>query len=250
MDAINENLHIKLTQPTDPPFSLSVNCNRVVHSVGYQQGSFVRDLLGKNFDQNVSFKPYKTIHEYHDTLMNKSVDVIYDELPYINLFLHKNGSNYMKVGPIFERIGFGFAFPFGSPYVPKFSWAVVNMSESEMMQYLRKKYHVHDYSSNDRASGVPKQTPPLRAHSFIGLFILASVGAIGVVLASEYTLWQRHSPTVEMTSVNDDFPDVDNQEHSPPLFIQIVGEIQMEELDEEEEKAEILPSQEVSRRFP
>ncbi|KAK3007000.1 hypothetical protein RJ639_017061 [Escallonia herrerae] len=217
---------------------------RVVHSIGYQQGSFVRDLLAKNFDENVSFKPYKTIHEYHDALMNKSVDVIYDELPYINLFLHKHGSNYMKVGPIFERTGFGFAFPFGSPYVPELSRAIVNVSESKTMQALRKKYHVQDYSSDDQASGVPKQTPPLHAHSFIGLFILSSVCTIGVVLASEYTLGQRRSPTVEMTSVNDDLPDADNQEHPPPVFIQIDGETLMEESDEVEEKAEIMHSQE------
>ncbi|KAK3018584.1 hypothetical protein RJ639_002819 [Escallonia herrerae] len=211
----------------------------VIRSIGYQEGSFVWDLLAKQYGPNVSLKPYTTINQYHNALTNKTVDVIYDELPYINLFLHKHGSNYMKIGPIYKSTGFGFAFPFGSPYVREFSRAVVNVSESKKMQDLMKKYHVQDYSSDDQASQVPVQTPPLRAHSFIGLFILAGVGTIGAVLASEYALWQRCSATLEMTNDSEDLPDVDNQEHPPPVSIPI------EESGEGEENAEVFPSQEV-----
>ncbi|KAK3018582.1 hypothetical protein RJ639_002817 [Escallonia herrerae] len=222
----------------------------VIRSIGYQEGSFVQDLLAKEYEtHNVSLKSYTTIHQYHDALMSKSVDVIFDELPYINLFLSKHRSSYMKVGPIYERTGFGFAFPFGSPYVLEFSRAVVNVSESKKMQDLMKKYHVHDYSSDDQASRVSQQSPPLRAHSFIGLFILAAVGTIGAVLASEYALCQRRSPTVEMNSVDEDLPNVDNQEHPPPVFLPIDGQIPKKESDEVEE-VEVLPSQEVTRRSP
>ncbi|KAK2966722.1 hypothetical protein RJ640_000623 [Escallonia rubra] len=215
---------------------------RVIQSIGYQEGSFVRDLLVKEYNSSVSLKPYTTINQYHDALKNKSVDVIYDELAYINLFLNKHGSGYMKVGPISKSTGFGFAFPFGSPYVLEFSRAVVSASESKKMQDLMKKYHVHDYSSDDQASRVSQQTPPLRAHNFIGLFILAALGTIGAVLASEYALWQRRSPTVEMNS-DEDLRNVDNQEHPPPVFLPIDGEIPINEFDEVEEKVEVLPSQ-------
>ncbi|KAK2965638.1 hypothetical protein RJ640_011833 [Escallonia rubra] len=218
---------------------------RVIQSVGYQEHSFVWNLLTKEYGFNVSYNPYKTINQYHDALMNKHVDVIYDELPYINLFLHKHGSNYMKVGPIYKSTGFGFAFPFGYRHVPEFSRAVVSLSESKTMQDLMKKYHVHDYSSDDQASQVPAQTPPLRAHSFIGLFILAGVGTIGTVLASEYAIWQRRSVTVEMTNDSEDLPNVDNQEHPPPVSIPSDGEILIEESDEGQENAEVFPSREV-----
>ncbi|KAK2966725.1 hypothetical protein RJ640_000626 [Escallonia rubra] len=217
---------------------------RVIQSVGYQEGSFVRDLLASQY-HNVTLKQYTTIKQYHEALMNKSVDVIYDELPYVNLFLHKHGSNYVKVGPIYKRTGFGFAFPLGSPYVPEFSRAVVKVSESKKMQDLMKKYHVHDYSSDDQASQVPQKTPPLDAHRFIGLFILAGVGTIGAVLASEYALWQRHSATLEMTNVSEDLLNVDNQEHPQPVFIPGDGEIPINESDQVEEIAEVPPSQEV-----
>ncbi|KAK2966713.1 hypothetical protein RJ640_000614 [Escallonia rubra] len=216
---------------------------RVIQSIGYQEGSFVRDLLVKKYDSNVSLKPYTTINQYHDALKNKSVDVIYDELPYINLFLNKHGSDYMKVGPIYKSTGFGFAFPFGYPYVPEFSRTVVSVSESKKMQELMKKYHVHEYSSDDQASQVPLQTPPLRAHSFIGLFILTGVGTIGAVLASEYALWQRRSATAEMTNDSEDLLNVDNQEHPPPVSIPSDGEISIKESDEGEENAEVFPSQ-------
>ncbi|KAK3007317.1 hypothetical protein RJ639_016251 [Escallonia herrerae] len=222
---------------------------RVVQSVGYQEGSFVRDLLANEYDSNVTLKSYTTIHQYHDALMNKSVDVIYDELPYINLFLHEHGSSHMKVGPIYKRTGFGFAFPFGSPYVPEFSRAVVNVSESKKMQHLMKKYRMHDYSSDDQASQVPQKTPPLDARSFIGLFILAGVGVIGAILASEYAIWQRRSAIVEMTKVSEDLPNVDNQENLPPVSIPSDGEIPLQELDEVEEIIEVLPSQEVRALF-
>ncbi|KAK3016068.1 hypothetical protein RJ639_007555 [Escallonia herrerae] len=218
---------------------------RVIQSVGYQEGSFVRDLLASEYHYNVTLKSYKTIDQYHEALMNKSVDVIYDELPYINLFLHKHGSNYVKVGPIYKRTGFGFAFPLGFPYVPEFSRAVVNVSESKKMQDLMKKYHVHDYSSDDQASQVPFKTPPLLARSFIGLFILAGVGTIGAVLGSEYALWQRRSATLEMTNVSEDLPNVDSQEHPRPVFIPSDGEIPIQESDQVEEITEVPPSQEV-----
>ncbi|KAK2967755.1 hypothetical protein RJ640_029651, partial [Escallonia rubra] len=216
-----------------------------IQSIGYQEGSFVRDLLAKEYGSNVSLKPYTTINQYHDALTNKNVDVIYDELPYINLFLHKHGSNYMKVGPIYKSTGFGFAFPFGYRYAPEFSRAVVCLIESKKMQDLMKKYHVHDYSFDDQASQVPVQTPPLRAHSFIGLFILVGVGTIGAVLASEYALWQRRSAAVEMTNDSEDLPNVDNQEHPPPVSIRSDEEIPIEESDEGEENAEVFPFQEV-----
>ncbi|KAK2974031.1 hypothetical protein RJ640_006223 [Escallonia rubra] len=137
------------------------------------------------------------------------------------------------------------AFPFGYRHVPEFSRAVVSLSESKTMQDLMKKYHMHDYSSDDQASQVPAQTPPLRAHSFIGLFILAGVGTIGTVLASEYALWQRRSVTVEMTNDSEYLPNVDNQEHPPPVSIPSDGEILIEESDEGQENAEVFPSREV-----
>lgn len=81
--------------------------------VGYQEGSFVKELLIKEFNFTESqLKQNSTIEEYHKALSrgsrNGGVDCIYDELPYINLFLHKYSSKYTMVGPIYDTAGFGF----------------------------------------------------------------------------------------------------------------------------------------------
>jgi ionotropic glutamate receptor len=81
--------------------------------VGYHEDSFVRELLVKQLNINESrLKPYRTPEEYHEALLkgshNGGVATIFDEIPYIKLFLSKYGSRYAMVGPIYKTDGFGF----------------------------------------------------------------------------------------------------------------------------------------------
>ncbi|KAJ7979518.1 Glutamate receptor-like protein [Quillaja saponaria] len=67
------------------------------YQVGYQNGSFVGEQFLKQrlkFDQT-KLKPLDTISDYHHALRNGIVEAIYDEIPYIKVFLKKFGSNYI-----------------------------------------------------------------------------------------------------------------------------------------------------------
>jgi len=81
--------------------------------VGYQKDSFVKGLLTKqlNFDES-KLKPYTTPEEYNEALSrgshNGGVAAIFDEIPYIKLFLAKYCSKYTMVGPTYKTDGFGF----------------------------------------------------------------------------------------------------------------------------------------------
>ena len=67
--------------------------------VGYQQGSFVLGLLKRlNFDDS-KIKEYNTTDEYA---------AIFDEIPYIRLFLANRCDQYTMVGPTYKTDGFGF----------------------------------------------------------------------------------------------------------------------------------------------
>lgn len=83
--------------------------------VGYQSDSFVRDLLVQQLKFNeTKLRHYGTVQEYHEALSkgseNGGVAAIFDEVPYIRIFLtnKKYSSNYMMAGPIYRTGGFGF----------------------------------------------------------------------------------------------------------------------------------------------
>ena len=81
--------------------------------VGYQRNSFVRGFLTEqlNFDKS-KLRSYSNPDEYHEALSKGSqkggVDAIFDEIPYIRLFLAKYCSKYTMVGPTYKSDGFGF----------------------------------------------------------------------------------------------------------------------------------------------
>jgi len=81
--------------------------------VGYQNGSFVKELLTKQLNFNETMlRAYNTPEEYNEALSNGShnggVAAIFDEIPYIKLLLAKYCSKYTMVGPTYKTGGFGF----------------------------------------------------------------------------------------------------------------------------------------------
>ena len=83
------------------------------YNVGYLKDSFVKELLIDQLSFNESnLKAYETPEEYHEALSkgtyNDGVAAIFDEIPYIKLFLAKYCSRYSMVGPIYKTDGFGF----------------------------------------------------------------------------------------------------------------------------------------------
>jgi hypothetical protein len=85
--------------------------------VGYQTGSFVYDILVHQLKFDPSkLKGYNNIYSYHDALKLGSqgggVIAIFDEVPYLNAYLQKFGSNYIIAGPTYRSEGFGFVSTF------------------------------------------------------------------------------------------------------------------------------------------
>ncbi|KAJ7979520.1 Glutamate receptor [Quillaja saponaria] len=149
--------------------------------VGYQRNSFVRGLLIKqlNFDES-KLRPYSTPEEYHEALSkgsnNGGVDAIFDEIPYIKLFVAKYCSKYTLVGPTYKTDGFGFAFPQGSPLVPYISKAILNVTQDfDLMQAIERKYFADQSTCQDPGSKIYSDSPSLSVYSFAGLFIITGI---------------------------------------------------------------------------
>ncbi|KAM7252653.1 hypothetical protein ACFE04_008162 [Oxalis oulophora] len=166
--------------------------------VGYQAGSFVEyTLLIKKlgFDRS-KLRAYSTIEAYRDALSNGSknggVAAIFDEIPYIRMFLAKYGSDFMMAGSTYRTGGFGFAFPLNSTLVPPFSRAILNISDgNKMMDDLETKYFGHTLvPSNYQASSTPSSSSPLTAYNFGGLFIFVGFATLLALIVSENYIWR------------------------------------------------------------
>ncbi|XP_028760951.1 glutamate receptor 2.7-like [Neltuma alba] len=101
------------TKPKPPPWKDVQEIRRGNRTVGYQKDSWMRgfliDQLGLKDDQLRAFTSRK---EYKDVLSNEDkekggVDAIFDETPYLKLFLSQCPSCQM-VGPIYKAGGFAF----------------------------------------------------------------------------------------------------------------------------------------------
>ncbi|XVE71777.1 hypothetical protein DITRI_Ditri10aG0178900 [Diplodiscus trichospermus] len=101
-------LTVNQLQPTIP----TINQLRTRY-VGYQDGSFVRDFLISQFGFKESMLlPYGSVDDYEDALSkgsdNGGVAAIFDEIPYIRLFLVEYSTDYMIAGPTYKTDGLGF----------------------------------------------------------------------------------------------------------------------------------------------
>ncbi|XP_031105981.1 glutamate receptor 2.8-like [Ipomoea triloba] len=178
--------------------------------VGYQDGSFVADMLKNMNFESRRMRNYSTLEEYDEALTNGSgnggVAAIMDELPYLRLFLEKYCGKYTMVGPIYKTAGFGFAFPRGSPLVPDVSRAILSVTESDAMLNITKKWlwNETDCSQQD---GTLAASDSLAPESFKGLFIIVGASALSAlliffcsflndnkcILASDVSIWQKLS---------------------------------------------------------
>ncbi|KAJ7955739.1 Glutamate receptor-like protein [Quillaja saponaria] len=142
------------------------------HQVGYQSDSFVGDQLlvqRLKFDRS-KVMPYGSITDYHHALKTGNVSAIFDEIPYIKMFLKKYGSKFMMVGPTYRTDGLGFVFPYDSNLTSYFSRAILNVTQSDTMDQLEKKYFGNNNAlhAQDVGGQIPSDSssPSLTAYSF------------------------------------------------------------------------------------
>lgn len=86
--------------------------------VGYQDGSFVLGMLkAMHFDK---LRNYTTADQYAQALRNGSakggVAAIFDEIPYLKLFLSDHCQEYTLVGQTYKTDGFGFVSSISLPF--------------------------------------------------------------------------------------------------------------------------------------
>ncbi|KAK4753781.1 hypothetical protein SAY87_001885 [Trapa incisa] len=163
--------------------------------VGYLGHSFVRELL----IQQLKFDPsrligYPSIDDFHDALSkggaNGGVDAIFDETPYLRLFLAQHCNKYTLVGPVYKTDGFGFAFRQGSPLVSYFSRAVLAVTENkDKMEAIERKNSLspdvscrQDTAAEQADREISLENPSLGVYSFGGLFIISAAVSLSALL--------------------------------------------------------------------
>ncbi|KAH9806069.1 hypothetical protein KPL71_002646 [Citrus sinensis] len=167
------------------------------HFIGFQRGCFVGNLLEKQFNFSRSqLKSYGTIQEYHEALSNGSknrgVTAIFDEIPYVRVFLKAYDSQYTTARLIYRTVGFGFAFLKESPLFSYFSKVILLVREIETkMDEIEKMYFGEKVTSATLAPTIYTESSSLRAYNFGGLFIIAGMATLLAISVSERFIWQR-----------------------------------------------------------
>ncbi|XP_054820200.1 glutamate receptor 2.7-like isoform X2 [Prosopis cineraria] len=173
--------------------------------VGCHYGSFINGLLVDSLSIDSSrVKEYSSIKQYKEALEKGSrrggVDAIFDEVPYIKVFLAKYGSNYAMVGPRHRNAGFGFAFCKNSTLTSYFSQAILNVSESKEMDCIEDRYFNTCEDDGISSSSSDVDSPSLTAYSFAGLFVVFGILSLLALLISEHHFWRRHVMLMKMHS--------------------------------------------------
>ncbi|KAF8035517.1 hypothetical protein BT93_C1520 [Corymbia citriodora subsp. variegata] len=169
--------------------------------VGYQKGSFVRGLLVRqlNFEES-RLIPYGSPEEYHDALSkgsgNGGVAAIFDELPFIKIFLARYCNKYKMVGPTYKTDGFGFAFPLRSPLVSYISRAILNVTQDKSkMDTIEGRYFRSQSLCQDQDATIYSDNLSLSVYSFGGLFIITGIVSVSSVLIYVVSFFYSHWPS-------------------------------------------------------
>ncbi|XP_020547381.1 glutamate receptor 2.5-like [Sesamum indicum] len=200
--------------------------------IGCQEGSFMKQFLTEQLHISaLRLRTYSSPEEYHKAMslgsQNEGIDAIFDEIPYMKVFLNKYDSQYKMVGPTYRTGGFGFAFPIGSPLVSHFSKAILDVTQGPNMTFIEQKNFGPGYSSQDPlSSSISQQTSSLTVYDFAGLFVIVGSVTILALLCSETTVGRKitdmakhficncyHSTTTQVNSMENANGDGDSRSH-------------------------------------
>ncbi|KAL6292721.1 hypothetical protein ACE6H2_000863 [Prunus campanulata] len=192
-------------QRLQPVFTDIREIKRNGYNIGCQNNSFIKCFLMQNlrFEES-KLKPYVTIEQYNHALSkgtnNGGVAAIFDEIPYLKLFIAKNCSKYTMVGPTYKTDGFGFAFPRGSPLVSYMSRAILNVTQDKSkMDSIEEKYFGNQTICDDQSAKISSDGRSLHVYSFGGLFIIAGVVSMFSLLMYMYRFLCSQWPTLRTT---------------------------------------------------
>jgi glutamate receptor, ionotropic, plant len=147
--------------------------------IGYQDGSFIEGSLQKLGFDRTRMLSYSTAEQYAEALSkgsaNGGVAAVFDEIPYLKLFLSQYCDEYTMVGPVYKTDGFGFVFPRGSPMTPDVSRAVLALAEGEQMVQIEKKWFGEPGVRPSQDGNAALGSSNLSFQSFGGLFLITGV---------------------------------------------------------------------------
>ncbi|KAL8265165.1 hypothetical protein R6Q59_023295 [Mikania micrantha] len=152
---------------------------------------FIKDqMIQKHNCSEKNLVPLNGYEEFKNALDNGSVNVVIEQLPYINLFLDKYKFGYTKVGPIQQEVGIAFALPIGSDLLESFSRAVINITQSEIMTKMKTDY-LKIFPARIKQQLNQAHPQSLDVQSFIGLLIFMAIVTISAIIISEFSLIRR-----------------------------------------------------------
>uniref|UniRef100_A0A7N0TCG1 Ionotropic glutamate receptor C-terminal domain-containing protein n=1 Tax=Kalanchoe fedtschenkoi TaxID=63787 RepID=A0A7N0TCG1_KALFE len=163
--------------------------------VGYQQGTFVLDLLKNMGFAESNLRQYDSLETLEEAFSKgdgkRTVAAVFDEIPYMRLFLGKHCSKYVMVGRTYKTDGFGFVFPKRSPLVPDVSRAILNVTEGEKMEEIESKWFGKQAACPD-GSSASLTSSSIGLDSFWGLFLIAGISSLlGLILHATIFLYQH-----------------------------------------------------------
>lgn len=163
-------------QQLQPKVADVTELQRRGHYIGHQEGTFIKPFLRKmGFDER-KMRKYSTVEQYADALSkgsaNGGVDAVFDEMPYLKLFLSQYCDGYMMQGPVYKTDGFGFVFPRGSPMVGDVSRGIMRLAEGDEMARIEKAWF-GELGTCRSAPAVGSSN--LSFQSFGGLFLITGV---------------------------------------------------------------------------
>ncbi|RLM87521.1 glutamate receptor 2.8-like [Panicum miliaceum] len=149
---------------------------RGADKVGIMNNSYTRASMTKSGFPQSRLEPYSASHSFHEALLNGTIGAIVDETPYLRIFLRAYCDNFTKTAQTNKTGGFGFAFPKGSPYVADLSRAILNLTESDEMSAIERKWFGD--AEGCAAQGSQFTSDSLSFASFWGLFLITGATSL------------------------------------------------------------------------
>ncbi|KAL4182082.1 hypothetical protein AMTRI_Chr12g240740 [Amborella trichopoda] len=162
--------------------------------VGYQNNSFVKDLLLKWGFPESKLRTCGTVDEYANALSMGSsgggVAAIFDEIPKIKVFLSHYHDKFTMAGPIFRTGGYGFVLPKNSLLLSDLSTAVLNITEGDKIEAIERAW----FGKKDRqpVSSSAATSSGLSLDCFWGLFLIVGVASIGALIWFSICFWNKN----------------------------------------------------------
>lgn len=171
------NLTSMLTVRQLRPTVSNINELKITNEkVGYLKNSFVRGFLIERGFHESRLKPFKSPQQYADAFAKGTIGAVVDEIPYLKVFLRDHCTNFTKTGTPNKTGGFGFAFPKGSPIVPDLSRAILNLTESDEMGQIERRWFGDQAACAD--DGSPFSSKSLDFENFWGLFLITGIASV------------------------------------------------------------------------